>query len=49
ILDKAEGNATHINGHPAWGAAYNIGNRSAVPMQVHANTFCAFGMHLPNG
>ncbi|KZT02778.1 copper radical oxidase [Laetiporus sulphureus 93-53] len=49
ILDKAEGNAAQINGHPAWGAAYNIGNRSAVPMQVYTNTFCASGMHLPNG
>lgn len=22
ILDKAEGNAAQINGHPAWGAAW---------------------------
>ncbi|KAI0916466.1 hypothetical protein AcV5_002958 [Taiwanofungus camphoratus] len=49
ILDKAEGNAQQINGHPAWGAAYNIASRTAIPMQVYTNSFCASGMHLPNG
>ncbi|KAL6298506.1 DUF1929-domain-containing protein [Sparassis latifolia] len=49
ILDKAEGNAAQINGHPAWGAAYNIAERSSTVMQVNTNVFCASGMHLPNG
>lgn len=27
ILDKAEGNAEKINGHPAWGAVWWVHNR----------------------
>ncbi|KAF9807896.1 hypothetical protein IEO21_08035 [Rhodonia placenta] len=49
ILDKAEGNAAQVDGHPAWGSAYNIAGRTAQTMEVVTNTFCASGMHLPNG
>ncbi|KDQ55294.1 glyoxal oxidase [Jaapia argillacea MUCL 33604] len=49
ILDKAEGNAAQINGHPAWGAVWDIASRTATTMDVRSNTFCAAGMHLPNG
>ncbi|CCL99883.1 uncharacterized protein FIBRA_01908 [Fibroporia radiculosa] len=49
MLDKTEGNAAQINGHPAWGSAYSVPGRTAQPMQVYTNTFCASGMHLPNG
>ncbi|KZT64150.1 copper radical oxidase [Daedalea quercina L-15889] len=49
VLDKAEGNAAQINGHPAWGSAYSIAGRTAQTMDVVTNTFCASGMHLPNG
>lgn len=49
ILDKAEGNAAQVNGHPAWGSAYNIAGRTSQTMNVVTNTFCASGMHLPNG
>ncbi|KAJ7758521.1 glyoxal oxidase [Mycena maculata] len=49
ILDKAEGNAAQINGHPAWGAVWDIDTHEAVVMDVVTNTFCASGMHLPNG
>ena len=49
ILDKAESNAAQINGHPAWGAVYDIASRSATIMDVTTNVFCASGMHLPNG
>lgn len=49
ILDKTEGNAAQINGHPAWGSVWDINSHSAVVMEVLTNTFCASGMHLPNG
>ncbi|KIK26153.1 glyoxal oxidase [Pisolithus microcarpus 441] len=49
ILDKAEGNSAQINGHPAWGSAWDINSHTATPMEVYTNTFCASGMHLPNG
>ncbi|KAF9485814.1 copper radical oxidase, partial [Pholiota conissans] len=49
ILDKAEGNPTQINGHPAWGAVWDISTRTATTMDVRTNTFCSSGMHLPNG
>ncbi|KIK26234.1 glyoxal oxidase [Pisolithus microcarpus 441] len=49
ILDKSEGNAAQINGHPAWGSVWDINARQATVMEVVTNTFCASGMHLPNG
>jgi hypothetical protein len=49
ILDKAEGNAAQINGHPAWGAVWDIGTRQSTVMDIRTNVFCAAGMHLPNG
>ncbi|KAI6038557.1 putative copper radical oxidase [Pisolithus marmoratus] len=49
ILDKAEGNSAQINGHPAWGAAWDINAHTATLMEVYTNAFCASGMHLPNG
>lgn len=49
ILDKAEGNAAQINGHPAWGAVWDIKTHQATVMDVATNVFCASGMHLPNG
>ncbi|KZP18544.1 copper radical oxidase [Athelia psychrophila] len=49
ILDKAEGNAVQINGHPAWGAVWDIPSKTAVTMDVLTNTFCSSGHHLPNG
>ncbi|KIJ64068.1 copper radical oxidase [Hydnomerulius pinastri MD-312] len=49
ILDKTEGNAAQIDGHPAWGAVWDINSHSAQLMEVLTNTFCASGMHLPNG
>ncbi|KII91409.1 hypothetical protein PLICRDRAFT_104846 [Plicaturopsis crispa FD-325 SS-3] len=49
ILDKVEGNAQQINGHPAWGSVWNINTHQSTIMDVTTNTFCAAGMHLPNG
>jgi len=49
ILDKAEGNSAQINGHPAFGAVYDIASRTATVMDIKTNAFCSSGMHLPNG
>jgi hypothetical protein len=49
ILDKSEGNAAQINGHPAWGAVWDIESKTATTMNVLTNTFCSSGSHLPNG
>jgi len=49
ILDKSEGNAATINGHPAWGAVWDINSRTATLMDIMTNSFCASGAHLPNG
>ncbi|KAF7299175.1 CAP10 domain-containing protein [Mycena indigotica] len=49
ILDKAEGNEAQINGHPAWASVYDINTHKVVLQDVPTNTFCASGMHLPNG
>ncbi|KAJ7139027.1 glyoxal oxidase N-terminus-domain-containing protein [Mycena epipterygia] len=49
ILDKAEGNAATVNGHPAWGSVWDIDTHDVQVMDVATNVFCASGMHLPNG
>ncbi|KAF8890000.1 copper radical oxidase [Gymnopilus junonius] len=49
ILDKAEGNAAQINGHPAWGSVWDFDSHQSTVMDVRTNTFCSSGMHLPNG
>ena len=49
MIDKAEGNAAQIDGHPAWGSLWDLDSRTAVPMAILTNVFCASGMHLPNG
>lgn len=49
ILDKTEGNAARINGHPAWGEEWDTQTRSGRLMNVITNTFCAGGMSLGNG
>ncbi|PPQ93058.1 hypothetical protein CVT25_011934 [Psilocybe cyanescens] len=49
IIDKAEGNAAQVAGHPAWGAKWDIATQQAEVMDIRSNTFCSSGMHLPNG
>ncbi|KAI0262625.1 glyoxal oxidase [Gloeopeniophorella convolvens] len=49
ILDKVEGNAHQINGHSLYASVWDIASRTATPMDVQTNPFCAAGMHLPNG
>ncbi|KAJ7247167.1 glyoxal oxidase N-terminus-domain-containing protein [Mycena haematopus] len=49
IMDKAEGNTAQVNGHPAWGAVWDINTHQATVMDIATNTFCSSGYHLPNG
>jgi hypothetical protein len=49
ILDKVENNPTTINGHPAWAVEWEIETGNTRIMDMSTNTFCAAGMHLPNG
>ncbi|KAG7088918.1 hypothetical protein E1B28_012862 [Marasmius oreades] len=49
IIDKAEGNPAQINGHPAWGAVWDMNTHKVDLMDIKTNVFCASGMHLPNG
>ncbi|KAI9441191.1 glyoxal oxidase [Lactarius indigo] len=49
IIDKVEGNAHQINGHSLYASVWDLASRTATPMDVQTNPFCAAGMHLPNG
>ncbi|KAH9048036.1 glyoxal oxidase [Lactarius hengduanensis] len=49
IIDKVEGNAHQINGHSLYASVWDLTSRTATPMDVQTNPFCAAGMHLPNG
>lgn len=49
ILDKVENNPTQISGHPAWAVEWDIASSQATVMDMSTNTFCANGMHAPNG
>lgn len=49
MIDKAEGNAAQVGGHPAWGAVWDINSHKVDLMDIKTNVFCASGMHLPNG
>ena len=49
IVDKVEHNPLIINGHPAWGALYNLRTHSVKPLSMQSNSFCAGGSFLGNG
>lgn len=49
ILDKVEHNPLTIDGHPAWGALYNIDTHAVQPLNLRSNSFCAGGTFLSNG
>ncbi|KAH9956600.1 glyoxal oxidase [Russula dissimulans] len=48
IIDKVEGNAHQINGHPVFASVWDLNSRTATPIDTVTNAFCAAGMHLPN-
>ena len=49
IIDKVEHNPIAIDGHPAWGALYNLDTQAVMPLNIQSNSFCAGGTFLSNG
>ena len=49
IIDKVEHNPISIDGHPAWGALYNLDTQAVMPLRIQSNSFCAGGTFLGNG
>ncbi|KAK0503562.1 copper radical oxidase [Armillaria luteobubalina] len=49
IIDKVEHNLLDVDGHPAWGALYNLDTHSLKPLRLQSNSFCAGGTFLGNG
>lgn len=49
IIDKVEHNPITIDGHPAWGALYNLDTQAVMPLKIQSNSFCAGGTFLSNG
>jgi hypothetical protein len=43
ILDKAEGNAATVKGHPAWGAVWLVSSRLSLCLILpETNFYCTF-------
>ncbi|KAJ7600062.1 glyoxal oxidase precursor [Mycena floridula] len=49
IFDKASNDKLMINGHPAWGALWNMETNTATALDVLTDSFCASGALLSNG
>ncbi|KAF8211931.1 copper radical oxidase [Mycena galopus ATCC 62051] len=49
IVDKVEHNPLTLNGHPAWGALYNLQTHAVTALSIKSNSFCAGGTFLSNG
>ncbi|EJD05922.1 copper radical oxidase [Fomitiporia mediterranea MF3/22] len=49
IIDKVEHNPLTIDGHPAWGALYNLNTHAVKALHMKSNSFCAGGTFLSNG
>ena len=49
VIDKVEHNPLTIDGHPAWGALYDLRNHQVRPLNLLSNSFCAGGTFLSNG
>ncbi|KAF5315884.1 hypothetical protein D9611_004964 [Ephemerocybe angulata] len=49
LIDKVEHNPLDVNGHPAWGALYNLDTHAVKPLNMQSNSFCAGGTFLGNG
>ncbi|XP_006462814.1 hypothetical protein AGABI2DRAFT_179427 [Agaricus bisporus var. bisporus H97] len=49
FFDRATDNPLHIDGHPAWGALWNLETNTASPLNVTTDAFCATGSFLSNG
>src|ERR1700761_1171373 len=49
FFDRAMNDPLMINGHPAWGALWNLETNTATPLDLLTDTFCASGSFLSNG
>ncbi|KAG8813992.1 hypothetical protein FRC17_001343 [Serendipita sp. 399] len=49
IIDKVEHNPLTVNGHPAWGALYDLRTNQIRALDLRSNSFCAGGTFLSNG
>ncbi|KAK0196831.1 copper radical oxidase [Armillaria mellea] len=49
IIDKVEHNRLDVDGHPAWGALYDLDTHTLKPLRLKSNSFCAGGTFLRNG
>jgi hypothetical protein len=49
ILDKVQGNAATVAGHPAWASEYHLDSNTYRAMDIKTNTFCAGGSSLGDG
>ncbi|KAG8688114.1 hypothetical protein FRC09_013100 [Ceratobasidium sp. 395] len=49
LIDKVEHNPLSVNGHPAWGAIYNLEANTVRPLDMQTNSFCAGGGFIGNG
>jgi hypothetical protein len=49
IIDKVEHNPLTVDGHPAWGALYNLVTHTVYPLHMKSNSFCAGGAFMGNG
>ncbi|KXN92583.1 hypothetical protein AN958_04793 [Leucoagaricus sp. SymC.cos] len=49
FFDQATNDPLEINGHPAWGALYNLETNTASPLNLVTDSFCGSGSFLSNG
>ncbi|KAF7768273.1 CAZyme family AA5 [Agaricus bisporus var. burnettii] len=49
FFDRATNDPLEIDGHPAWGALYNLETNTASPLNVTTDAFCGSGSFLSNG
>lgn len=49
FFDRPSNDPLTINGHPAWGALWNLETNTATALNVLTDTFCASGSFLSNG
>lgn len=49
FFDRATNDPLEVDGHPAWGALYNLETNTASPLTPKTDSFCASGGFLSNG
>lgn len=49
FFDRATNDPLQLDGHPAWGALYNLETNTASPLNPVTDSFCGSGSFLSNG